>query len=429
MTPAMDGASEERQRTSRRSPQVTDAGDATPVDADPAVPALEPSLVRQAAVLNRLGAQRSVVPALVRGLQRTQGNGYVQGLVRAARARKAPVVQRDDDDDDKDKDEQQQPPAQTTADGAAAAGQPPAESSQPPADAADGGGGAGAAADGQLMSIVEDFQPQEYQQLPDETNQVLYAGPDPGDGGGGGSPDGGGTADQNQAVAAPAVHFVDLGRVGTQAIGALHLAPDDTRPHAFSDGGRTGGIVWAGGGGAGPHGNQPAGSVQAQTAPTYDSRANADSHDADAWVRAGTGTISVVRSWLGANAGNQGNGHFVTAGAAARFDAHERLHVASTQGFYNTNLDPLLTRVGDHSLGLNVATTQEAAIAALRAKIKWPESVSAFQSADLGANAPMATVDTNDKASGTYPVDAGPGTVGGVAFQHRVRLPSEPNPA
>jgi hypothetical protein len=55
--------------------------------------------------------------------------------------------------------------------------------------------------------------------------------------------------------------------------------------------------------------------------------------------------------------------------------------------------------------------------------------VSAFQSADTAENAPMATTDNNDPASGTYPVDAGPGTVGGTAFQHRMRMPAEANPA
>jgi len=65
----------------------------------------------------------------------------------------------------------------------------------------------------------------------------------------------------------------------------------------------------------------------------------------------------------------------------------------------------------------------------LKAAIKWPESLKAFQDADRADNTPMGTVDTADKNSGSYPVDAGPGTVAGKAYQHRVRTPAEPNPA
>jgi hypothetical protein len=109
--------------------------------------------------------------------------------------------------------------------------------------------------------------------------------------------------------------------------------------------------------------------------------------------------------------------------------------VASTQGFYNANIVPLLARVAAATQaaasapGAPSAAAQADAITNLTGVIRWPQSVTAFQNADIAANAPMNTVDTNDLASGSYPVDAGPGTVGGAAFQHRVRTPSEPNPA
>jgi hypothetical protein len=65
---------------------------------------------------------------------------------------------------------------------------------------------------------------------------------------------------------------------------------------------------------------------------------------------------------------------------------------------------------------------------ALRSIILWPQSVTAFQNADLADNGPERPVDRADLASGISPVDAGPGVVGGNPFAHRVSLPAEPNP-
>ena len=118
----------------------------------------------------------------------------------------------------------------------------------------------------------------------------------------------------------------------------------------------------------------------------------------------------------------------MTAAAAARLNTHETQHVASSSGFYNAHIGPLLARVADRSLGLNVASTEEKAIGALKGIIRWPESVSAFKTADRAANKPMGTIDTTDLKSGTYPVLGGPGTVAGKAYTQRLRIPSEPNP-
>ena len=272
--------------------------------------------------------------------------------------------------------------------------------------AADGGvqpeGEAGAAGEqGAVLSVQEEFVPEEYSDLPDEHMHVAYVGP--GVGG-----------------------FADGGQTGIATYGEAD--GHDHAPHAFSDGGQTGTVVWAGGGGAGAHGNEGVGSIQAQTAPTYESRLNAATKDADAWVKPGTGTISVKRSWVGIASGDQGNGHFVTAAAASRINAHELLHVASTKRHHDANLKPLEARIADKTLGMGVSNTDAGAIAVLKTAIKWPESIKTFQDNDRADNKPMGTVDANDKGSGTYPVDAGPGAVGGTNFQHRVRLPSEPNP-
>jgi hypothetical protein len=267
----------------------------------------------------------------------------------------------------------------------------------------------------QLLVIPEEFTPIEYTVLPDESSQELASVSSEG-------PREEPTTEEMPAVAAPPLGFHDVGRTGTARLGDEPVL-DVSYPRAFTDGGMTGTVVWAGGGGAGPHGNQAAGSVQAQVAPVYQATPVA-AGTSTASVQAGTGRLDVTRSWVGANGGDQGNGYYVTAGAAARFNTHERLHVTSTRGHYDTNIVPLLAR----ATTTQSAATQAAAIAALTAHVNWPASVTAFQNADIASNTPMGTVDVADKGSGTYPVDAGPGTVGGTPFTHRVRLPSEPNP-
>jgi hypothetical protein len=228
---------------------------------------------------------------------------------------------------------------------------------------------------------------------------------------------------------APQIGFRNLGCVGTVPYEDAPIASNDHRAHAFTNGGQTGTIAWAGGGGAGPHANEGVGTVQNLVNPVYEAKSNKDTKDADASVRAGTGKADVTRSYLGARTGDQGNGHFVTAAAAARLNAHEVLHINSTQGHYNTHIKPMLERVADHSLGLNIASSEAAAIAALKAKIKFPESITAFQTADNTDNKPNGTVDTNDKASGTYVEDRLAGNVAGKAYQHRICTPGEPTPA
>lgn len=234
----------------------------------------------------------------------------------------------------------------------------------------------------------------------------------------------------NTMAAAPALNFLDLGRVGTARYGDPRNPGHHLIPHAFTDGGRTASVVWAGGGGAGAHGNQNAGSLQTNIAPTFFQT----SPTADAWIREGTGRIDVIRSWTGVNAGDQGNGFFLTAAAAARINSHETLHVANSQGHYNADIDPLLDRVFGKTMDVVLANSllpsaAPRSIPALKAIIQWPASVTRFQNGDMADNNAMGTVDTADLATGTYPIDAGPGTVAGKAFNHRVRTPGEANPA
>lgn len=280
--------------------------------------------------------------------------------------------------------------------------------------------------EGELLSVREDYVPDDVGGKPDMGLHVAVVS--------GGEEEQEEVASQAaaQAPVLPTINFVDQGRVGTMPVDMTGGQADDQYPHAFTDGGMTSTVVWAGGGGAGPRGNQGTGTIQTYETPTYESRSNGITSDSNAWVKDGTGKIDVTRSWLGANAGDQGNGHFVTSSAAARFNSHEILHVNSTRSIYDTNIPPMLARLATYYAsagGTTSAFLQISAIWALKDAIGWEPAVKAFQDGDTAANAPMKTIDTNDLASGTYPVDRGPGKIGGKDYQHRVTLPSEAAPA
>ena len=264
---------------------------------------------------------------------------------------------------------------------------------------------------GQLLVVQEEFEPEEFTEVVDEFLELPHVAS--GERGTGRTP----------AAAAPSAGFHDLGRTGTARFGDPQVL-GDSRPQAFTHSGQTGTVPWGGGGGAGSRGNEAAGSVQTQVAPAYVA-SPVTGGTSEASVRARTGRLDVVRSWVGINAGDQGTGWYVTPGAAARINRHELLHVGNSRTHYERHIAPMLTRAAEH----RSAATQADAIAALRTFVNWPRTVAAFQRADHADNRPMGRVDNNDLASGTYPMDAGPGTVGGTAFAHRLRLVSEPNPA
>jgi len=225
------------------------------------------------------------------------------------------------------------------------------------------------------------------------------------------------------AAAAPGAGFVDLGRRGTRAVGSGHRHGDV--PQAFIPTGRTGSVAWAGGGGAGPHGNEAVGSIQLSIPPVYQSQSNGLFSDSEAWVMPGTGLLMAWRSFVGSSSGDQGNGWWVTPAAVTKLDQHEQLHVTMTQNAYNAYLAPVEAKMTDR----RTAYSQSGAIDALKAHIGWQEAITNFQTWDDLYNFPMKAVDTVDLASGTYVVDSGPGTVAGTAFAHRLRIPSEGNPA
>ena len=80
-------------------------------------------------------------------------------------------------------------------------------------------------------------------------------------------PSGGGGFPVSGAAPSALGGFADGGRRGTVPFEPESRHANDLRPHAFLGGGKSGTKAWAGGGGAGPKGNQQAGSIQNQVPP------------------------------------------------------------------------------------------------------------------------------------------------------------------
>ena len=216
--------------------------------------------------------------------------------------------------------------------------------------------------------------------------------------------------------------------VGTVPFGERTGQEDMNVPHVFTDGGQTGTIAWAGGAGAGAHGNEGVGSLQTQVPPVFTGSPGPTAGRFSSRINPGTGLVAVTRSFLGAFAGNQGNGQWVSANAVARINQHERNHVASTRGIYAANLTPLETRIANAALGTDVGGTAAEAATAHQAAINWAPTITAFVTADTAANkAPNGTVDTADVAAG-WIQNLGPGNVLGVAFNQRVVRAGEAAP-
>ena len=271
----------------------------------------------------------------------------------------------------------------------------------------------------------EDFESEQAEGMPD-LGLTLQTGS---------NPDDRAAIEKEESVATavpPGSGFTAGGMTGVAPVKVTYSEPEDGVPHAFTDGGMTGTVAWAGGGGAGPRGNQGTGSLQTETKPVYESGPDpADATKFVAWVKAGTGVINVTRSWLGAFAGDQGNGQYVTSGAMLRFNAHEVKHVNSTKSIYDANIAPMLAKVAAHYPGGTTVggATAAAAVASLKSTIGWATAVTAFQTQDTAQNKPMGPIDTNDLASGTYPENRGPAKIAGKDYTNAVATPGEALPA
>jgi hypothetical protein len=229
--------------------------------------------------------------------------------------------------------------------------------------------------------------------------------------------------------------FHDGGRRGTVPFTGTMLAdlePDDQRPHALTLGGRTGSTSWAGGGtDAGPHGRQNAGSIQKEVVPFYESRGNMPWDMSDAWVRPGTGIVDISRDYVTSNAGDQGNGWWISSMAAASLDVHEQRHVTAAKEQYDSYLQPVLDRVAKSEItGKGKTRFQKDARAALERMMSWPQALTNFVNNDNNWNAKNAQIDTEDVGSAHYPHNfKGPRKIEGKDYDNYLTMNNEEPPA
>jgi len=246
----------------------------------------------------------------------------------------------------------------------------------------------------------------------------------------------------------PGAGFVDGSRRGsvpfTDAIASELEGEPDGEPHAFTAGGNTGGIAWAGGtNGKGPKGNQPSGSVNPLAPPWITGEWGSLTKSASAWVIPGTGIAEVERSYLTSGAGDQGTGWWVSPKAAARLEQHEQKHVAASQKQYGNYIQPVLDNVeASTATGREASYFLSDAKAMVKEKIGgfWP-GIEAFVAEDREENGKGAKVDKADLASATWVRERGHfeldgagnrgeeipgGKVDGKEFAHLLQTPEEP---
>lgn len=198
--------------------------------------------------------------------------------------------------------------------------------------------------------------------------------------------------------------------------------------HAFVNKGRVASGRWHHCGGTGGKGNENTGSSTV-VAPVYESSPpTAKGGPAKAWVRKGTGTVKVTRSWNGVVAGNNGAAAwsgsggglvFIRSSGVSRIGKHESGHVKETKKIHDTDIKPLEKRVKSKQTGASEA----AAISALQTHVNWNPTLTAFATKDTAVNAPGATFDTTDQAKADFYHDKGPKTIKGVAYGHLIEAP------
>lgn len=241
--------------------------------------------------------------------------------------------------------------------------------------------------------------------------------------------------------------FVDHGRQGsvpfTDAAAVELEGEPDGEPHAFTAGGKTGGIAWAGGTyGKGPKGNQPSGLIDPLMPPLMTGEWGGLLSRANAWVVPGTGIAEVERSYVTSASGDQGTGWWVTPKAAARLEQHEELHVKKSRELYETDIQPALDRVAKSAdTGKAASYFLSDAKEILRQEIGFWPAVKSFTGWDKSENGKMGAVDRADLESSTYPRERGHrvrdqdgnlgpeikgGTVDGKEFAHMLHASDEP---
>jgi hypothetical protein len=246
-------------------------------------------------------------------------------------------------------------------------------------------------------------------------------------------PSGGGGYPVGVEGAAEPAGFHDDGRRGHVPFGDASAADEEADgsgvPHAFVAGGRSGSRAWAGGGGAGPKGNQETGSIQKQVVPTYDGEWGGVFSNANAWVTEGTGIADVTRDYVTSDAGDQGNGWYVTDKAADALDKHEQRHVNASKETYEAKIQPALDRVAKSAdLGRDKTYWQRDAKTLLARQIGWERAMKDFVDQDQQYNANGGVVDTEDQGSPWYPAKYKDKKVNGKEYTGLLKLPGEPFP-
>jgi hypothetical protein len=212
---------------------------------------------------------------------------------------------------------------------------------------------------------------------------------------------------------APQVTLAQAGSPKTNASGLIDgEIGSGVEPHAFTDKGKVGEAAWIHTGGSGGAGVEPTGHATV-VAPVIKTKPPKKAGGrAKAWVQSGTGTVKVKRSWRGVTHGINGttnNGNigilWMSPRAQDRIDKHERKHVKSTKELYEQHIEPLESRVSRFS-GLIKAhkhgADENQAEQALITRLDWNQSIQDFANADIAANQPMGTTDTNDMASADF---------------------------
>jgi nicotinamide mononucleotide (NMN) deamidase PncC len=141
-------------------------------------------------------------------------------------------------------------------------------------------------------------------------------------------------------------------------------------------------------------------------APFYKSKPAKQGGQAKAWIKKGTGTVKVKRSFTGVTHGAQGaftapppGTVWMSPRARDRVDKHEREHTKKTKEIHATYIEPLEQRIAKYRgffHAKKAGANQAAAIAALKTEIDWNSAVQSFATEDTNENTPMGPVDTND---------------------------------
>ena len=179
----------------------------------------------------------------------------------------------------------------------------------------------------------------------------------------------------------------------------------DVQAHAFVDGGRVGESTWHHTGGGGGKGVETIGHA-VLVAPVYKTKPAVGGGQAKAWIKKGTGTIKVKRSFMGVTHGAQGaftqppvGTVWMSPRARDRVDKHERKHTKKTREAYDQYIKPLEDRISTYSGFIKAkkkGTDVGAAQTALQTEIDWNKSIQDFADMDARENTPMGPVDTND---------------------------------